>query len=53
MMLRKLLFINTSTKCDALRAKRENDTMPAIYPFIDYLILGILVFVAYKIIKLD
>jgi hypothetical protein len=42
-MLRKLLFINT----------RENDTMPALYPFIDFLMLGILVFVAYKIIKLD
>jgi hypothetical protein len=53
MMLRKLLFINTSTKCDALRAKRENDTMPSIYPFIDYVMLAMLVFVVYKIIKLD
>jgi len=32
---------------------RRNDTMPALYPFLDFLMLGILVFVAYKIIKLD
>jgi len=43
MMLRKLLIFNI----------RENDTMPALYPFLDFLMLGILVFVAYKIIKLD
>jgi len=52
MMLRKLLFINTSTKCDALRAKRRTK-MPSLYPFIDYVMLAMLAFVVYKIIKLD
>jgi hypothetical protein len=32
---------------------KELQNMPALYPFIDYTMLAILVFIAYKIIKLD